>query len=264
MFLDVLIACALLGCLTGFLAGLLGIGGGLVIVPVLIHLLPLFGVSHDHIMPVALATSLASIVFTSVIAARAHHKNDNIPWPITKQLMVTVAFGASLGAYVVDALSKETLTTIFAVAVILLASYMLLSIKVQKTKPMPRNSMINVIGLSVGYFSSLMGIAGGAILVPLLTHFSMSIRLAIGTATVCGLVVAVFGSLGFILAGLDQDDLPLWSIGYVYFPALIGIVSTSSLSAPYGVRLANKLPVRYLQRLFAIFLLIVAVKMLFS
>lgn len=264
MFLSVLAVCALLGCFAGFLAGLLGIGGGLVIVPALIHLLPIFGVENELVMPVAIATSLASIVFTSATATFAHHKNNNIPWDIAKQLITMIAIGALLGAYVADSLAKETLTAIFAIAVLLLASYMLLSIRVQKTKPMPSNIVVKVLGIGTGYISSLMGIAGGAILVPLLTYFSMSIRLAIGTATVCGLVVASFGSIGFIITGLDQNQLPEWSLGYIYLPALLGIVATSSLAAPYGVKLAGKMPVRYLQRLFAIFLLIIAVKMLFT
>lgn len=264
MFATVLIACALLGCLAGFLAGLLGIGGGLVIVPALVYLLPSLGFSTEVVMPVAIATSLASIVFTSASGTFAHHKNNNIPWNIAKQLMAMIAVGALLGAYIADSLSSELLTYIFASAVTLLASYMLLSVKVEKSKPLPSHWMIKIIGLGTGYISSLMGIAGGAILVPVLTYYSLSIRQAIGTATVCGFVVAVFGATGFIFTGLDQTDLPSWSLGYIYLPALLGIISTSSLLAPYGVKMAEKLPVRYLKRIFASFLILVAMKMVIS
>jgi len=262
MFLTVLLTCSLLGCIAGFLAGLLGIGGGLVIVPALIYMLPSLGFDNDHIMTVAIATSLASIVFTSASASFAHQKNSNIPWPIAKQLMVMIAFGALLGAYSADSLSNELLTNIFAIAVAILATYMLLSIRVVKSKPIPSSWVIKVIGFGVGGISSIMGIAGGAILVPILTYYSMSIREAIGTATVCGFVVACFGALGFIITGLEQDNLPPWCLGYIYLPALLGIISTSSLFAPFGVKMAGKLPVRYLKRFFAGFLILVAIKML--
>lgn len=261
MFISVLIACAFLGCIAGFLAGLLGIGGGLVIVPALVYMLPTLGFSSENLMPIAIATSLASIIFTSASATFAHHKNGNIPWPIAKQLMTMIACGALLGAIIADSLSNEFLTYIFSVAVSILATYMLLSVKVVKSKPLPSNFMIKIIGFGTGYIASMMGIAGGAILVPALTYFSMSIRQAIGTATVCGFVVAVFGAIGFIFTGLDQSNLPEWSLGYIYLPALLGIVLTSSLLAPYGVKMAEKLPIRYLKRLFAGFLILVAIKM---
>lgn len=264
MFFSTFIVCALLGCIAGFLAGLLGIGGGLVIVPALVYLLPSLGFTGESVMPVAIATSLASIMFTSASATFAHHKNNNIPWAIAKQLMVMIAGGALVGAYVADLLSNDVLTYIFACAVSVLASYMLFSIKVVKTKAMPSDIVVKTIGFATGCIASIMGIAGGAILVPVLTYYSMSIRHAIGTATVCGFVVATFGALGFIITGLDQADLPAWSLGYVYLPALLGIILTSSLFAPYGVKMAEKLPVRYLKRLFAGFLILVAIKMIWS
>ncbi|WP_286234791.1 sulfite exporter TauE/SafE family protein [Thalassotalea sediminis] len=263
MFITVVISCALIGCLAGFLAGLLGIGGGLVIVPALVYLLPLLGVNTELVMPISIATSLASIIFTSTSASFAHHKNSNIPWPLAKQLMVMIAFGAISGAYVADSLSTEFLTYIFATAVIILASYMLFSIRIQKSKPLPGNNIVRIIGFGTGYISSMMGIAGGAILVPLLSYYSVSIRHAIGTATICGLVVAFFGAIGFVITGLDQTGLPKWSLGYIYLPALLGIVLTSSLFAPYGVKMAGRLPVRYLQRMFAGFLILVAIRMIF-
>ena len=212
----------------------------------------------------ALATSLASIMFTSTSAAWAHHKNHNIPWGVARKLMATIALGGLVGAYIADALSNDALTIIFAIAVIALASYMLLSIKMAKVKPMPKDSVIEVIGLVTGTLASLMGIAGGAILVPVLTYYSMPIRHAIGTATACGFIVATFGAIGFIITGLDQEHLPKWSLGYIYLPALVGFISTSSMFAPLGVKWAAKLPVNTLKKIFAIFLILVAIKMIFS
>lgn len=264
MIASIFIICALLGCLTGFLAGLLGIGGGLIIVPALVYLLPSLGFSIEIVMPVAIATSLASIIFTSCIASLAHHKNGNIPWPIARQLTLMIALGAMFGAYITDSISTQLLKTIFSSAVIVLAAYMLLSVKIANSKPFPGQLHLRVIGLSTGILSSIMGIAGGAILVPTLSYYSMSVRKAIGTATVCGFVVACFGTLGFILTGLDQPALPKWSLGYIYLPALLGIVLTSSLFAPFGVKFAAKLPVNTLKKAFAVFLILVAIKMIWS
>jgi len=258
----IFVSCIFLGAIVGFLAGLLGIGGGLIVVPVLVYLLPQLGISNEVIMPMALATSLAAIVMTSSSAAFAHHKNNNIPWHITKPLMFIVAFGALLGAFIADRLSAQALTNFFAGAVIVLASYMLVSIRSRQTREMPSNIQLQVISLVTGVIASLMGMAGGAILVPVLTYFGMPIRHCIGIATVCGVMVALFGSLGYIISGMGNELLPAWSLGYVYLPALLGVVLTSSLFAPVGVKFAAKLPVQTLKKFFAVFLIVVALKMM--
>ncbi len=262
--LTIILVCSILGMSVGFLAGLLGIGGGLIIVPALVYLLPLFGVEPQLVLPIALSTSLAAIVITSSSAVFAHHKNANIPWDIAKPLMVAVSVGAISGSFIVELLSAEALTAIFAGAVIVLAVYMLISIKVERTKPYPEQWKVNGVGAVTGVIASLMGISGGVILIPTLSYLSVPVRQAIGTATACGLMVALFGSLGFIITGAQQTDLPRWSLGYIYVPALIGIVSTSFLFAPVGVKLASKLPVRTLKKLFAGFLLLVALEMLLA
>lgn len=272
--LIIFISCIFLGSLVGFLAGLLGIGGGLIVVPALVYLLPYITTASDvvgHgtlsaevIMPMALATSLAAIVMTSSSAAFAHHKNNNIPWEVTKPLMFTIAFGALLGAFIADHLSAQTLTYFFATIVLLLATYMLLSVRSQRYKEMPSNVKLQIISLFTGIVASLMGMAGGAILVPVLTFFGMPLRHCFGIATVCGVMVALFGSLGYIISGFDNTLLPPWSFGYVYLPALLGIVLTSSLFAPLGVKYASKLPVKTLKKGFAVFLILVAIKMVLA
>ncbi len=262
--LFIFVSCVFLGALVGFLAGLLGIGGGLVVVPALVYLLPQLGISNEVIMPMALATSLAAIVMTSSSAALAHHKNQNIPWDLTKPLMFIVAFGALLGAFIADLLSAQALTNFFAGAVIVLASYMLMSIRSTRSREMPSKIKLQCICLITGIIASLMGMAGGAILVPVLTYFGMPLRHCIGIATVCGVMVALFGSLGYIVSGLNNDLLPVWSLGYVYLPALLGIVLTSSLFAPVGVKFAAKLPVQTLKNFFAVFLILVAIKMILA
>ena len=262
--LTIILVCAVLGMSVGFMAGLLGIGGGLIIVPALVYLLPLFGIESELVMPIALATSLAAIVVTSSSAAFAHHKNGNIPWHIAKPLMVAVSIGALAGSFIADLLPAKTLTSFFAATVMILAAYMLISIKVERTKPYPKQWKVNTIGVGTGVIASLMGISGGVILIPTLSYLSIQVRQAIGTATACGLMVALFGSLGFIFTGLNQTNLPPWSVGYIYLPALLGITLTSFLFAPVGVKLATKLPVRTLKKLFAGFLILVAIEMLVS
>jgi uncharacterized protein len=262
MLINVFISCLALGAVVGFFAGLLGIGGGLIIVPALVYILPLFDVSHDAVMPIALATSLATIVITASSAALAHRKNDNIPWPIARILMIFIAIGALTGAFIANSLSSESLTVIFSTAVILLALYMLRSIAKPKERPLPNNMVLRTLGLFTGVLASLMGISGGAILIPTLTYFGVPLRHTFGVATVCGMMVALFGSIGYIITGLQQTHLPPWSLGYIYLPALLGLISSSSLLAQYGVKVGKDLPVNTLKKFFALFLIIVAVKMM--
>lgn len=262
--LDVFVNCLFLGAVVGFLAGLLGIGGGLIIVPVLIYLLPLINLSVELLIPVALATSLASIVFTSASAALAHHKNNNIPWPYARKIAVFVGVGAIIGAFIVERLSSEFLSNFFAGAIIVLASYMLMSIKFTNTRDMPNTICLGFITLIVGTVASLMGIAGGAILVPVLTYFGIQVRQAIGIATVSGISIAVLGSVGFIYTGLQQNDLPDYSLGYIYLPALSGIVIASLFSVKLGVKMASKLPIAMLKKFFAVFLILAAIKMILN
>jgi len=264
MLTSILLACAIIGILVGFLSGLLGIGGGLIIVPALAYLLPLLNIPADIVMPLALGTSLCSIVITSSSATFAHHKNRNIPWALTKKFMVAISLGSLLGALIADLMSANVLKNIFAVAVSTLATYMLLSVRIKKVRELPKDISIFIIAFSCGIIASLMGISGAAILIPILTFFGVTVRNAIGVSTTCGSLVATFGTVGYIISGLDATNLPEWSLGYVYLPALLAIVVTSSIFAPLGVRYANKLPVNTLKRIFALFLILVAVKMIFT
>lgn len=247
------------------MAGLLGIGGGLVIVPALAYILPVAGIPKDLAMPMALATSLASIFITSIFATVAHHKNQNVPWKIAKQLFWLVGIGAGIGAYIADQLSTKALTNLFAGAVLILACYMLYAIgSKQEATAQASDGTIKLVGFITGGIASLMGIAGGAILIPVLTYFSMPLRHVIGVATVCGVAVSIFGSVVFIATGWGEDGLPPYSLGYIYLPALLGIILSSSLFAKYGVTMAAKLPTRTIKKCFAGFLILVAIRMMWS
>ncbi|WDE04104.1 sulfite exporter TauE/SafE family protein [Thalassomonas viridans] len=262
MFLTVVILCLFIGAFVGFFSGLLGIGGGLIIVPALAYLLPKLSISTEVVMPLALATSLASIVVTSSMAMLAHHKNRNIPWPLTRRLMVVMALGALCGAFIADILPAKALMQIFALAVLFLACYMLFSLNSHKVSAMPDIRLVQLTGFAAGILSSLMGIAGGAVLVPVLSYFGVNLRRTIGIASACGVMVAVFGSFGYVVTGIGRPGLPAWSLGYVYLPALLGLVATSSVFAPLGVKYAARLPVATLKKCFALFLMLVAAKML--
>ncbi|WP_252738986.1 sulfite exporter TauE/SafE family protein [Colwellia sp. D2M02] len=264
ILLFIFLCCLALGSIVGFLAGLLGIGGGLIIVPSLVYLLPMVGVNTEAVMPMALGTSLGAIVITSSSAALAHHGKQNIPWLIVQPLMLLVGAGALLGAFIADFLSTKSLTFFFASVVILLAIYMLFSISLAKEREMPSTPVLQLISWITGIIASLMGIAGGAILVPALSYFGLPLRHSIGIATVCGVMVAFFGSLGYIITGLGQANMPSWSLGYIYLPALLGIVISSAFFAPIGVKYSSKLPVKTLKKCFSVFLIMVAIKMLAS
>ena len=264
MFISVFIACLVLGAIVGFLAGLLGIGGGLLIVPALVYLLPLLSINIEVVMPIALATSLASIVVTSASAAYAHHQRENIPWDIARKLIIFIALGALLGAFIASSLSAKSLTTFFSSGVMALAIYMLIATRSTAQRDMMSNIALAVLGGFTGIIASLMGIAGGIILVPTLSYFGLSMRYSIGASTACGLMVAIFGSIGYIISGMEQTLTPPYSVGYIYLPALLGIVITSSFFARIGVKYASKLPVATLKKYFAVFLMVVAIKMMFQ
>ncbi|TKB44240.1 sulfite exporter TauE/SafE family protein [Thalassotalea mangrovi] len=262
MFLTVFLICMALGMVVGFLAGLLGIGGGLIIVPALVFVLPMLNIQGEIALHIALATSLASIVVTSSTAALNHYKLGNIPVPLAKVLMPFVAVGAVLGAVLADEMSTKALTTFFSTFVILLACYMLFSIRQTVHRNLPGKPALRIVAVITGVIASLMGISGGAILVPFLTYCGVNILRSIGVATACGMIVSLFGTVAYIFAGIGHHNLPDWSVGYVYLPAVLGISLTSTILARYGVKLATQLPVKTIKKVFAAFLIVVAVEMM--
>lgn len=261
----IFLSCLALGCLVGFLAGLLGIGGGLIIVPVLSFLLLTFEVvAPEQSMLVAIATSLSSIIFTSSSSAYAHHKNQNIPWEIAPWVLVGVSVGALLSGVIAIGISTNTLQFIFASCVFFIAARMVLPINSSKQASLPHSSVLTLGTGVIGAVSGMVGIGGGALLVPFLTHFKFDMRKAIGCAALSGILIASFGVLGFVSLGLHQYALKDGFIGYVYLPALFGIVVTSALFAQIGAKAAQFLPIKIIKRIFAGLLVIVAIRMLSS
>ncbi|MBB1308400.1 sulfite exporter TauE/SafE family protein [Pseudoalteromonas sp. SR41-8] len=257
--------CALLGSGVGFLAGLLGIGGGLVIVPVLSIILLHFEIlPAEQVVIAAIATSLASILFTSTSSAIAHHKNGNVPWTLAPWVMTGVALGALISGFIAALLPEQVVRLVFAVTVVLIAIKMFVSNKREPSveRDMPNKGVLTIMTTITGGLSAMIGIGGGALLVPLLTFFSVDMKKAIGCASACGIVIALFGSIGYISSGSGHFALEDGFAGFVYLPALFGIICTSWFTAPLGAKATHYLPVSLVKKIFAALLLATAVKMI--
>jgi len=258
-------ACALLGCGVGFLAGLLGIGGGLVIVPILSSFLLYWQIlPTEHVVLVAIATSLASILFTSTSSAIAHHKNGNVPWDLAPWIMSGVALGALLSGFMAALLPEQLVRWVFAVSVTLIGLKMLFSSNndTGSSRSIPNKGFLSIYTMLTGGLSAMIGIGGGAVLVPLLTFFSIDMKKAIGCASACGIVIAFFGSIGYISSGSAFLSLNDGFAGFVYLPALIGIICTSWFTAPLGARATHYLPVKIIKKIFSVLLFVMAANML--
>ena len=258
----ILVSCLLLGSIVGILAGMLGIGGGLIIVPALSYLLVHFlGMTTEAVMPVAIATSLSTIIFTGMSSAFAHYRLGNIQPNVVLYTGMGIAVGAVGGAQIASHISGEMLKDVFAVLVMLIAAQMIFG-KQKASDNEASKATLGAVGTVVGTLSALMGIGGGALLVPALVWFKINIRAAIGCAAFCGLVIAVFGTASFIIAGLNEADVPNHSLGYVYLPATAGIVATSMFTANIGAKLGQKVNVRVLKSMLACLLVLVSIRMI--
>lgn len=260
-----MLICMALGALAGLLAGLLGIGGGLVIVPLLTFLLPRYGIVPDeHVMLVAVATSLATIVITCSASTRAHHRLNNIPWRLAPPLLAGAAVGALTVGSFAHLVNGDFLQLFFACAVALLGVRMIFSQIASGLRPLPAKPVLALISSLLASIASLLGIGGGALYVPTLNFFSVDMRRAIGLAAVAGLVIAIFAVIGYVSSGLAYYAFADGFVGFVYLPAVAAVVSTSMLAAPLGAKLTQVLPVLRIKKIFGLFLLVVSAKMMFS
>ncbi|MBD3586046.1 sulfite exporter TauE/SafE family protein [Salinimonas sp. HHU 13199] len=254
--------CLGIGLVVGLLAGMLGIGGGVIIVPALSYLLVHFlHLDTDLVMPMAIATSLSTIIFTGMSSAAAHYRLGNIDKKLVFYAGIGIAIGATLGAQFASHISGHLLKNIFAVLVMLIALQMVFG-KREASKHTATNKMLGMVGGVTGFISALMGIGGGALLVPALVWFQVNIRQAIGCAAVSGLIIAIFGSASFIIAGMKELTLPSGAIGYVYLPATFGIVTTSIFTAGIGARLGQRMDTKVLKKILAGLLVLVSIRMI--
>ena len=253
-----------LGALAGVLAGLLGIGGGLVIVPMLNIAFELQHFPDVHIQHVALGTSMATIIFTSISSMRAHHKRGAINYTAFWRLTPGIILGTYLGAWLASILSTMVLKIVFGLFLYYVATKMLTGKKTEGSRELPGAPGMIGAGTGIGIFSALVGIGGGTLTVPFLSWCNQTMHTAIGTAAAVGLPIALAGTTGYLIHGLGVEGIPGPHIGYIYIPAFLGIIVMSVLTAPYGAKLAHSLPVAKLKRIFAILLYLVATRMLWS
>jgi len=250
------------GAVAGMFAGLLGIGGGIIIVPVLAMVFTSQGVSIDVLMHVAIGTSLATIVITSLSSIRAHHKHQAIDWQVVRVITIGVFVGGLIGAAVAKIISGEDLKLIFSIFMFLIAAQMYFGNTTKAHRTLPAKPGMILAGVSIGTVASLMGVGGGSMTVPFFTWCNVSIRKAVATSSAIGFPIAVAGTIGFIISGWSVADRPVMSIGYVNLPAFISIVVASVLSAPLGAWIAHRISPVILKRIFAAFLVILGIRML--
>ncbi|TYK64358.1 sulfite exporter TauE/SafE family protein [Colwellia echini] len=251
------------GIFAGILAGLLGVGGGIVIVPVLFFLFQSFGVSPESAMLVATATSLATIVPTSISSIRSHHLKDNVDFDLLKQWAGFILIGVLAGSWLVTRVEGTVLTMLFGV----IATLSALNMMFRTSKPalfsqLPSKAGQTVMGISIGFFSSMVGIGGGTISVPLLTLYNYPAHKAVGTAAAIGLIISLPGALTMLVLGNTPADAPVGTFGLVNIIGFICIVPLTVLFAPVGASLAAKLDAIKLKRVFALVLLFTGLRML--
>lgn len=254
----------LLGLFVGFFAGMLGIGGGMLLVPLLVFIFSAQHFPDDRVLHLALGTSLTTIVFTSLSSIRAHHMRGAVRWDIVRSAAAGLVVGTLFGAFVADRLDSRYLAVVFVIFVSYSATQMLLDVKPKPSRRLPGAAGMAGGSGVVGLISSLVGAGGGVVSIPLMVMCNVDMRNAVGTSAALGFPIALAGAVGYIFTGLGQDQLPSMSLGYVYLPALIGIVIGTFVTVPLGARLAHSMPVARLKRIFAFILFALATRMLWS
>jgi len=253
-----------LGLLTGFVAGLLGVGGGLLMVPVLTWAFLQQGFTPAYNIHLALGTSLATIVLTALSSLRAHHGHGAVDWSVVKRITPGIILGTLAGALVAAHLSDRGLKLFFTLFLFYAATQILLGFKPKPTRGLPGWLGMTAAGGVIGVVSSWVGIGGGTLTTPFLTWCNVRMQAAIGTSSAVGLPIALAGALGYVVSGQMARGLPAWSAGFVYLPAFAAIVATSWLTAPLGARCTHTWPVARLKRVFAGLLYVLGLRMAYG
>ncbi len=251
-----------LGALAGFFAGLLGVGGGGIMVPILAMMFAAQGFPAGHLMHVALGTSMATIVFTSISSMHAHHRHGAVIWPIVRAIAPGIVVGTVLGAQVAGRVPTRPLAIFFAAFITYVALQMILNVKPKPSRELPGAAGMIGVGGFIGLVSALVAIGGGSLSVPFMTWCNVKVHHAIGTSAAIGFPIALAGTAGYMIAGYDATGLPDGSLGFIYLPALAGTVIASMLAAPFGAQVAHSLPVATIRKVFAVVLILLSAKML--
>lgn len=249
---------ALMGATAGFLAGLLGIGGGMIMVPFMTIILEAKGFPPEYVVKMAVATSLATICFTSLSSVRAHHKHGAVLWPVARVLAPGILVGALIGAQIAAALPTKVLGLVFALFIAYSATQMFLDRRPKPSRTLPGAPGMFGMGSVIGLLSSVVGAGGAFVSVPFMTWCNVRIHQAVATSAALGFPIALAGTLGYMWAGRGLPDMPAGAFGYLYLPGLLVIATMSMLTAPLGARTAHRMDIRPLKRAFAVVLYLLA------
>ncbi|MDR2688805.1 MAG: sulfite exporter TauE/SafE family protein [Azoarcus sp.] len=258
------LAYPVLGVVVGFVAGLLGVGGGGVMVPMLTTLFLAQGFAREQVVHMALGTSMATIMLTSVSSLRAHHAHGAVLWPIVRRIAPGILIGTFGGAFIASRMNTIPLAVFFACFMTYVAIQMIHGAKPKASRDLPGPLGTGLVGLFIGAISALVAIGGGSLSVPFMIWCNVGVRHAIGTSAAIGFPIALAGTLGYLVNGWTVADTPPLTLGYIYLPAFALIGVTSILTAPLGAACAHRLPVAMLKKAFAGVLFLLVVKMLHS
>lgn len=265
MSIELVIMFITLGMFVGIMAGLLGIGGGGILVPVLTTIFIYQGVPKDSVVHLALGTSMACIALTAFSSMRAHHAHGSVIWPLVRVMAVGVIVGTFGATFVTTQLSSKALAIFFAVFMAYVSWQMWRPLKLQSVAGPVNNTELSLVGLGIGAISALVSIGGGALTVPYLSWRNLDIRHAIGTSAALGLCIALAGSLGYVINGqMHAAETAAYTYGYIYLPAVVLVSIPSFFTAPLGAKLMRKLPMAVLKKVFAAMLMLLSLKMLVS
>lgn len=252
------------GAIAGLVAGLFGVGGGVIIVPALIYAFSLQSLSADVLTHMAVGTSLAIICVSSVSSVRTHHRNGFVIWPVVKSMAPGLIVGVIIGVYTVINIPGQTLQFIMGVFLSLIAIQMGFGLMPEGNRSLPSAMGLSSFGVFAGWVSALFGIGGGSLNVPFLSFFGLRMQQAVATSAACGMPIALAGALSNTVAGFGSSAVPEYSFGYIYLPAFIGVAVMTAPFAKLGATLAKNMQPRYLKRIFAIFLVMIGQTMMFK
>jgi len=250
-----------LGATVGFSAGLFGIGGGGIMVPVLATMFIVQGFPPEHTVHLALATSMAAIVLTSISSLRAHNQHRGILWSVVWRIAPGIIIGTFSVAFIASYIPSRPLAIFFVCFMVYVSVRMFLNIRPEPSRQLPNTFWLSAAGAGIGSISALVAIGGGSLTVPFLTWCNVKIQNAIGTSAAVGLPISVAGTAGYLIGGMNVQGMPDYTLGYIYLPAVVVISVISVLTAPFGAKLAHRLPVGILKKLFACLLLLLCIKM---
>lgn len=256
---------ALIGVFAGISAGLLGLGGGLVSVPALLYVFKLHGLPDTHLMHMAVSTSLMAIIVTSFSSLMAHHRGNNVNWPLMRRLSIGLIVGGFLGAYSATLFSSQLLQRVFAIYAFLMSIRIWISVPVLTVSDkLLKQPFLFLSGSVFGSISALVGMGGGTMVVPYLLMAGQSIQRAIGTSAASAFPIAISGVIGFMIFGEQHDAADEWQTGFIHWQAFIGLISTSIIFAPMAAKWARNLPLAALEKLFSLVLMAVSASLFFG